>query len=302
MDRETALKAIRQGAIAACVSAGLTIAFIGIAIVANADGELALWNDPFNLVDVVLILVLAFGIYKKSRVAAVLMLLYFLVAKIVIAIETQSYSGIVLALVFLYFYGRAVLGTFAYHRIEKAENPDYKTPSKWWYIAGIPSVLLVLLLVGFALFSTTGVMPSTRVQSGEEMYQHDIQALVDHGVLTADDKVAYFYAQGLSSILESGNVLTQDRVILYFTNEGGEVEVYEIFFDEITAVTMEEPGSSLSDSVYRVSTNVPDRWLKLFLSVEQKGNNKFVDDLERRVRLAHHQASLLQGALNPGDG
>lgn len=284
MDRERAIKATNQGAIAACISAALTIVFMAVAISTDAGGQLALWNDPFVFLDVGLILVLAFGIYKRSRVAAVLMLVYFVVSKVIIAAETQSYSGIGLGLVFIFFYGRAVIGAFAYHRVEKKDNPDYRSHSKWWYFLGIPATLIVLVLVGFSLMSSTGVVPSTRVLSGQEMKISDVEALRQFGVLEQADNVAYFYAQGLSSIMESGNVLTQDRVILYFTNEEQEVEVYEIFFDEITGVTLEEPGSLLEDAVYLVSTEDPDRWLKLFLSIDQKGHEKFVDELKRRMR------------------
>jgi hypothetical protein len=41
MDREDAIKATRQSAIAACVSAALTLALVGLAISTDSVGELA---------------------------------------------------------------------------------------------------------------------------------------------------------------------------------------------------------------------------------------------------------------------
>lgn len=283
MDRNEAIKATRNGAIAACISAAVTIIFVLIAINIDAEGKLALWNDPSNLVDVALIIACAIGIYRKSRVASVLLFVYFIAVKIIIAIETQSYSGFGVALIFLYFYARAIQGAFVYHRLEKENNPDYKPPSALTYIIAIPSVILVVVLVGFSLMSVTGIVPATRVQSAGEIVSSDIAILKDNGVISAEDTVEFFYSQGLSSILESGNVLTQDRVILYFTDENSELQVYEIFLDQITEIVLESQGSAIDDSVYKVKTRDPDLWLRLFLSSEQKGDRKFVKALRDKI-------------------
>ncbi len=283
MNKSEAIKATKNGAIAACISAALTIIIVLIAISSDAEGELAPWNDPGIFIDVVFVLACAFGMYKKSRAASVLIFFYFLASKVIIAIETQAFSGFGMALVFIYFYGKAIQGSFVYHRLEKEENPDYKATTKWTYIFGIPSVLIIVTLVGFGLLSTTGVVPSTRVVSASEIYTNDIATLRSNGVITTGDKVKYFYSQGFSSILESGNVLTQDRVILYLTDENKELQVYEISLNEITEVVLESQGDTFNDSVYIVNTNDPERWLKLYLSPEQKGDQKFVKAIRDNI-------------------
>lgn len=283
MNRSEAIKATRNGAIAACVSAAMTLLVVLLAISLDSGGALALWNDPWNVLDVFFILACAYGMYRKSRTASIVIFVYFIAAKIIISIETQTYGGLGLALVFLYFYGRAIQGSFAFHKLEKEENPDYKAASKWTFIVGIPSVLIAAVIMGFALMSVIGVVPSTRVQTGSELRTNDIDMLVNSGILYAEDDVEYFYSQGLSSILESGNILTQDRVILYFTDENEELEIYEIYLDEITEVALESQGDALNDSIYKVSTGDPERWLKLFLSEEQKGDKKFVEALRSMV-------------------
>jgi len=283
MNKSEAIKATKNGAIAACISAALTIIIVLIAISSDAEGELAPWNDPGIFIDVVFVLACAFGMYKKSRAASVLIFFYFLASKVIIAIETQAFSGFGMALVFIYFYGKAIQGSFVYHRLEKEENPDYKATTKWTYIFGIPSVLIIVTLVGFGLLSTTGVVPSTRVVSASEIYTNDIATLRSNGVITTGDKVKYFYSQGFSSILESGNVLTQDRVILYLTDENKELQVYEVSLNEITEVVLESQGDTFNDSVYIVNTNDPERWLKLYLSPEQKGDQKFVKAIRDNI-------------------
>ncbi len=283
MNKSEAIKATKNGAIAACISAALTIIIVLIAISSDAEGKLALWNDPGIFIDVVFVLACAFGMYKKSRAASVLIFFYFLASKVIIAIETQAFSGFGMALVFIYFYGKAIQGSFVYHRLEKEENPDYKATTKWTYIFGIPSVLIIVTLVGFGLLSTTGVVPSTRVVSASEIYTNDIATLRSTDVITTGDKVKYFYSQGFLSILESGNVLTQDRVILYLTDENKELQVYEVSLNEITEVVLESQGDTFNDSVYIVNTNDPERWLKLYLSPEQKGDQKFVKAIRDNI-------------------
>lgn len=283
MDKNQAITATRNGAIAALVSAGLTAFIVTMAILSDAGGKLSVFNDAVNYIDVALILLLSFGMYRKSRVASIVMVVYFVVAKIILATETGSYSGIVVSLIFIYFFARAVQGAFVYHKLEKAENPEYKPAGKWMYFLGIPTALVFVVFLGFALLSTVGVIPSTRVQSAGEIPASDIASLLDEGVIYSDDQVRYFYSQGLTSVLESGNILTQDRVIFYYLDEAEGMLVYEIPVNEITEVTLEQQGDMTNDSVYKVSTADPDKWIKLFLSVEQKGDQKFVSALRSQV-------------------
>jgi len=70
------------------------------------------------LIDVAIIAVFAIGIWFKSRVAATLMFLYFLVSKIIVLIAGE-FNGILAGVIFLYFYGRAMIGSFRYHNLVK---------------------------------------------------------------------------------------------------------------------------------------------------------------------------------------
>lgn len=240
-------------------------------------------NDPANFFDVGLILVFALGVYKKSRIASVLVLVHFIVSKLIISIETQSVNGLWISFVFLYFYGKAIKGAFVYHKLDKENNPDYKETPKWIYVISIPSVVVFILILGFVLMSTFGFIPSTRVQSNQEISKNDISILRQNGIVNDDDKVEFFYSQGFLSIMESGNVLTQDRVILYLTDENESVLVYEIPLSEITSVEMELQGDIFTESIYKVNTEDPDHWIKLFLSVEQNGDQKFINALQDRL-------------------
>ncbi|MFB9867078.1 hypothetical protein [Vreelandella sulfidaeris] len=109
-----ALKKIKNAWIAGVVSIAITIAFTFYSMYATE----VLGFNAFAFIDVALMGVFTFGIYKKSRVCAVLMLLLFAANKALMAIEGNA-SGIIMALVFLWLYIQGVIGTFQYHKIKK---------------------------------------------------------------------------------------------------------------------------------------------------------------------------------------
>ena len=122
MEISEALKNIRYGYIAALVSAGITVVLNFLQFDA---GDVNLFSDPVVLYDVIIMLLLAFGVYKKSRVCAIAMFIYFILGKIFQFQEYASYgidtppSTYLVAVVFIYFYFQAFRGTIAFHKINK---------------------------------------------------------------------------------------------------------------------------------------------------------------------------------------
>ena len=78
------------------------------------------------MVDVVLIAIMAFFIYKKSRTAATLMFFYFVISKFAQWYELGNVQGLPMALIFMYFYFNAMRGTFIWH--SKYKNQDAEQP------------------------------------------------------------------------------------------------------------------------------------------------------------------------------
>jgi len=109
---EEILKKIRTGWIAGLVSTGFTLLFVLMALA----GIKMLGFSAWELVDVALMAGLTFGVYKKSRVCAVLLFIYFIIAKIILIAGSGQSSGIWMALAFIYCYGMGVAGTFQYHK------------------------------------------------------------------------------------------------------------------------------------------------------------------------------------------
>ena len=110
------LKKIKGGWIAAIISAVITVVFT---LVQMQQNSLAV----YNFIDVALIAGLAFGIFKKSRTCSTIMVVYFVAAKIYIMAQTGSPRGIIIALLFIYLYINAMIGTYQYHSWKKTVSP-----------------------------------------------------------------------------------------------------------------------------------------------------------------------------------
>ena len=115
---------IKKGWIAAIVSGCITLILVLVSINGEFDNDLSRIVDINSSVDVVLIFGFAFGIYKKSRVAATLMFVYFCLSKIYIIYLTGEANGFVVAMLFLYFYFKAMIATYKYHKLMKAGDTE----------------------------------------------------------------------------------------------------------------------------------------------------------------------------------
>jgi hypothetical protein len=283
MDKEEAIKATKTGAIVACISGSLTLAIAFFAIWNNSRGTIEIWNDPSVFLDIVFIFILAFGIYKKSLTAAVVMFIYFSFSKIYLAIETGR-AGAFFGVVLLYFFGKAIQGAFVLQKIERTENPSYQAKSNWMKFFTITSVVIFFLLAGVGLLTMNGILTPTEVLEGKDLSEDYRESLINSDVINQGDSIQYFYSDGFSSILEGGSILTSDRVIMYFEDENKEIAVYELYFEDITDVELTEDGSLFNNSVYRVYADSRDAYLTIYLSTEDRGDIKFIDALRSELK------------------
>lgn len=109
-----AKEAAKQGAIAAAIVAGITAI---VAILSLFGLEItSLWA----LVDAALFALIAFGIYKLSRVAAVIGLTLYLWEQLSQILATGK-TNIFLVVLFTLYFIHAIRGTFAYHKLKEQE-------------------------------------------------------------------------------------------------------------------------------------------------------------------------------------
>ena len=120
MNLEQANAAIRTAWKMSLVSIGVTIA---LTLVYASGGSLA-DIDWWNWIDIVLMLALTFGVYKKHRASAVTLFAYYVVSKIYVWIIYGVFLGVPIAAIFAYFFFRGVQGVFAYHRLTNEYSED----------------------------------------------------------------------------------------------------------------------------------------------------------------------------------
>ncbi|WP_308367233.1 MULTISPECIES: hypothetical protein [unclassified Microbulbifer] len=122
-DRRSCEKAIRNGGIAAMVSAGITAIFAGLGFITSSSSKnLAYLLDPWLTVDVALIVILGIFILRKSRVASILMLLYFVTSKGIMWYDMGKPQGLFMSAIFFLFYFTAMRGTYIWHKSYKDES------------------------------------------------------------------------------------------------------------------------------------------------------------------------------------
>jgi hypothetical protein len=101
---------------AGIVSGTITLIFVLLSLAGyNFTGLI----DASALIDVCLMFGLSFGIYKKSPIAAVLMLVYFAFNQAWIVIVLKRFPGLI-SWLFLILFLRGVQGTFTYRQLSKS--------------------------------------------------------------------------------------------------------------------------------------------------------------------------------------
>jgi serine/threonine-protein kinase len=141
-------KKIKHARIAAMISGIIT--FAGAITLINKQTELqfSLFN-MLSLVDAFIIFGMAYGIYKKSRLCAVLMFEYFLFSKLfILSISSQTNLGtIIVGSIFLYFLFQGVSGTFAYHKYNTLGKGKASSIPFGWISAGSCCLILYIFVL-----------------------------------------------------------------------------------------------------------------------------------------------------------
>jgi serine/threonine-protein kinase len=141
-------KKIKRARIAAMISGIITLAGATTLIYKQHEFHFSLFN-MLSLVDTFIIFSLAYGIYKKSRLCAVLMFEYFLLSKLFnMSISSHINVGAVLVgSVFLYFLFQGITGTFAYHKCNTGCEEAANTIPIGWMSAGSCGLILYVFVL-----------------------------------------------------------------------------------------------------------------------------------------------------------
>lgn len=102
---------IRNCWVASLFSMAITFIFV---VMAFTDSGVDF--DAMAFSDVAIMAALTFGVYRGSRVCAVLLFAFFTANKLIMWTTIGTFAGLPLALVFSWFFGQGIMGTFQRHR------------------------------------------------------------------------------------------------------------------------------------------------------------------------------------------
>ena len=119
MTIEEANSGIKDAWVAGLISIGATMIITLSYITGLGNGIGWASIDTITLLDMAITAVLSFGVYKKSRVSAIMLFVYFIYMRIIMPwMDDSVLIGIPFALIFLYFMFKGVRGTIAYHKLQ----------------------------------------------------------------------------------------------------------------------------------------------------------------------------------------
>jgi len=140
--------------------------------------------------------------------------------------------------------------------------------------------IVIYLLIG------TGILPETKVITGKDISDYQLRQLISNKVISENDKIFCFYSEGVLSVLEGGQLLTDNQITSYFTDENNQLDIRKMKYKNIRSVELMQQGSYFVDSVYEVfgNKNAEKGSIILYLSSEAKGDLKFIEKLEEFIK------------------
>ena len=272
-------KWIRRGAGFTLLSALITAGGTTTALLTPESEALRYFDDPSYFVDAGILLLLALGVWRKSRFCATSVPLYFVASKVITLAETGNTSGSLVSLLFLYVFIRAAIATYSYHAQLKTADPAYR-PTKWWmFVIAAPIAVLGLFALVFGMASSLQFVPQTRVVPGDELPTRIVQKMRNHGLLENDEQIQAYYSAALFSFLADGNLFTDRRVVSYAL-ESGELFYTSALFNNVKALELERSETMFEESILFVTT-VESEEFYLLLSAENDGDLEFHEELSR---------------------
>lgn len=280
MDIERAQHWILAGAIAAFGAAAATVGLASWINTAGAPpwlsaGLAAEASNP--AIYVLAAMLVAFGglILRASRVAALLGGAVMVAAFVVLGAR-QEWSAALVVLLLLFFMVRALKATMAYHRERRDADPTYRGATMWQYALGTPVCAALIAFLGIGTLTEIGLLPPSQAVTDDELSTVHRAYLVNKGFLKKDEKVVLFYSNANWSIAADGNLLTDKRVISWYTDDMGETTVQQIPLDDIDTVHVNTHGGLRDTSVVQV-VKFDGTGTQLFMTSGPEGDEKFVN-------------------------
>jgi len=170
---------------------------------------------------------------------------------------------------------------------ENSKHTVYKEIPTWvkYFLIPAGSLIFMALLILGLLFGT-GIILESKVYKGIELSDSHKRELINSGIIGEDDKIIYFYSEGIFSITESGQLITNDKLVMYQKNNDGLLKKYKMLLGNVKAVELIEKGSNWSDSHYKIIGNKNANFenIEILLSAEYGRDKEFINEIKKRIK------------------
>ncbi|MGI0117543.1 DUF3857 domain-containing transglutaminase family protein [Zooshikella sp. RANM57] len=142
-------------------------------------------------------------------------------------------------------------------------------------------VLLTVVSCFFIMYQFAtylSFMPSSEVIAGDQLWKKDLKFMHRNGLLRTDEKLLYFYSDGLFSFQEDGNAVTNKRVLSYWRDDlTQQLNVETAGFNEIINIDVDR--QLLKDNTIITVTRTDGSQFILFVSQKGRKDHFFTQKL-----------------------
>lgn len=206
-------KHVRNAWIAGCISASITL-IVSAGSIFFPEITASTGIDAWSIVDALFVAGLSFGIYHENRFCALGLLVYFVIAKIIMAIDADNFKIVVQGMIFIYFFFRGTVAAFQLRKY-KVETGIVRVADrrKLYYVTA--SIAGVLMLALIALFVVAALGPDDAVVPGKQLKARYVREIQGLGLLDKNEELTYFYSDAFYSIRNGFYFFTDKKVVLY---------------------------------------------------------------------------------------
>lgn len=162
--------------------------------------------------------------------------------------------------------------------INNEESILYKYNMNWSW-RQIPVLLFCAPLLVVSTLGSLYLIPSSEVEKGGRIWSHDLRFMQREGILSANEKVQYFFSNDFWSIRADGNGFTENRVFSYW-NDNDQLSVEKADYSNIKNIEVQYGKAYADDTIITISRS-DDSTFMLFLSGDKSKDRHFVKEMTK---------------------
>ena len=164
----------------------------------------------------------------------------------------------------------------------RAPEAETQQQTRSFHPSNLVAYLLGGPMVAFVVLGTIGFLPSTIVVPGHALWDRDIEYLRAANILGPGEEIEYFYSEGVFSISEGGQFVSDEFVTTYYRDyDTGETYIDYASYAEIVDVDVAWAQSFFDVTIVTITTG-NDYQFHVWLSPEAGGDRRFVEALKAR--------------------